>query len=48
MQNMKGDDEHCSPVPGSKEKENQAWCHTALMLKSSPQMCLLATTVKLV
>lgn len=28
--------EHCSSFPGPKEKENQAWYHTALMLKSSP------------
>ena len=27
--------EHCS-FPGPKEKENQAWYHIALMLKSSP------------
>lgn len=40
--------EHCSSFPGPKEKENQAWYHTALMLKSSPLKCLLATTVKLV
>lgn len=28
--------EHCSPFPGPKEKENQGWYYTALMLTSSP------------
>jgi len=37
MKSMKKEGmEHCSSFHGPKEKENQAWYHTALMLKSSP------------